>query len=143
MKKFSNHMAEQFRGKFIRRDRRIISHLLVSPPDTSLIRLWQASGARCQRDAQRCRNRSNQYIHRDDTLSSGAAATLSQLPEVFLETLKQYIESQRSERTSSREKSGNSRRKPVRNDGCVVYDRRIHPGTFLRTARVFCPAETL
>ena len=71
MKEFSNHMAEQFRGKVLSAETDIDHiHLLVS----------LSYPERC---ASVFRNRSNS-ISMGAIPHSGAAATLSQLPEVFL-----------------------------------------------------------
>ena len=82
MKEFSNHMAEQFRGKVLsaETDRDHI-HLLVSlPPNTNISVFVLSYPERC---ASVFRNRSNS-ISMGTIPHSGAAATLSQLPEVFL-----------------------------------------------------------
>ena len=75
MKEFSNHMAEQFRGKVLsaETDRDHI-HLLVSLPEQI-----------------------KQYIHGDDTSFWSRSYFIATTGSVSLETLKQYIESQRSE----------------------------------------------
>ena len=86
MKEFSNHMAEQFRGKILsaETDRDHI-HLLVSlPPNTNVSVFAEVSRLSCQ---ERCVSDS---LNRSNSTSmgmiphSGAAATLSPLPEAFL-----------------------------------------------------------
>ena len=86
MKEFSNHMAEQFRGKVLsaETDRDHI-HLLVSlPPNTNISVFVRSIKTQLSREMRkRFRNRSNS-ISMGTIPHSGAAATLSQLPEVFL-----------------------------------------------------------
>ena len=86
MKEFSNHMAEQFRGKVLsaETDRDHI-HLLVSlPPNTNIsVFVRSIKTQLSERCASDFRNRSNS-IFMGTIPRSGAAATLSQLPEVFL-----------------------------------------------------------
>ena len=85
MKEFSNHMAEQFRGKVLSAETEIIStcwyhcHRIPTYPSLS-----EASKLSCpEKCASDFQNRSNN-ISMETIPHSGAAATLSQLPEVFL-----------------------------------------------------------
>ena len=85
MKEFSNHMAEQFRGKVLstETDRDHI-HLLVSlPPNTNM--------------RKRFPEQIKQYIYGDDTSFWSRSYFIATTGSVSLETVKQYIESQRSE----------------------------------------------
>ena len=87
MKEFSNHMAEQFRGKVLsaETDRDHIRLLVSTATEYQHIRLCKKhQDSVIQRDAPSdFRNRSNS-IFMGTIPHSGAAATLSQLPEVFL-----------------------------------------------------------
>ena len=144
MKEFSNHMAEQFRGKVLsaETDRDHI-HLLVSlPPNTNISVFVRSIKTQLSREMRkRFPEQIKQYIYGDDTSFWSRSYFIATTGSVSLETVKQYIESQRSEEHQAR-KTNNSRRKPYWNDGCVVCNWRIHPRTFLRTAGVFC-AESL
>ena len=85
MKEFSNHMAEQFRGKVLSAETEIIStcwyhcHRIPTYPSLS----EASSLSYPERCASVFRNRLNS-ISMGTIPHSGAAATLSQLPEVFL-----------------------------------------------------------
>ena len=85
MKEFSNHMAEQFRGKVLSAETEIIStcwyHCHRIPTYPSLSEASRLSYP--ERCASVFRNRLNS-ISMGTIPHSGAAATLSQLPEVFL-----------------------------------------------------------
>ena len=85
MKEFSNHMAEQFRGKILSAETEIIStcwyHCHRIPTYPSLSEASRLSYP--ERCASVFRNRLNS-ISMGTIPHSGAAATLSQLPEVFL-----------------------------------------------------------
>ena len=137
MKEFSNHMAEQFRGKVLsaETDRDHI-HLLVSlPPNTNISVFVRSIKTQLSREMRkRFPEQIKQYIYGDDTSFWSRSYFIATTGSVSLETVKQYIESQRSEEHQAK-KTNNSRRKPCWNDGCVVCNRRIHPSDVLANGR--------
>ena len=101
MKEFSNHMAEQFRGKVLsaETDRDHI-HLLVSlPPNTNISVFVRSIKTQLSREMRKrfFRNRSNSISTGDDTSFWSRSYFIATTGSVSLETVKQYIESQRSE----------------------------------------------
>lgn len=100
MKEFSNHMAEQFRGKIIsaETDRDHI-HLLVSlPPNTNVSVFVRSIKTQLSREMRkRFPEQIKQYIYGDDTSFWSRSYFIATTGSVSLETVKQYIESQRPE----------------------------------------------
>jgi putative transposase len=100
MKEFSNHMAEQFRGKVLsaETDRDHI-HLLVSlPPNTNISVFVRSIKTQLSREMRkRFPEQIKQYIYGDDTSFWSRSYFIATTGSVSLETVKQYIESQRSE----------------------------------------------
>ena len=99
-KEFSNHMAEQFRGKVLsaETDRDHI-HLLVSlPPNTNISVFVRSIKTQLSREMRkRFPEQIKQYIYGDDTSFWSRSYFIATTGSVSLETVKQYIESQRSE----------------------------------------------
>ena len=100
MKEFSNHMAEQFRGKVLsaETDRDHI-HLLVSlPPNTNISVFVRSIKTQLSREMRkRFPEQIKQYICGDDSSFWSRSYFIATTGSVSLETVKQYIESQRSE----------------------------------------------
>ena len=109
MKEFSNHSGtdqtvylwgEQFRGKvlFAETDRDHI-HLLVSlPPNTNISVFVRSIKTQLSREMRkRFPEQIKQYIYGDDTSFWSRSYFIATTGSVSLETVKQYIESQRSE----------------------------------------------
>ena len=109
MKEFSNHMAEQFRGKVLsaETDRDHI-HLLVSlPPNTNVSVFVRSIKTQLSREMRkRFPEQIKQdipldilikNIYGDDTSFWSRSYFIATTGSVSLETVKQYIESQRSE----------------------------------------------
>ena len=105
MKEFSNHMAEQFRGKVLsaETDRDHI-HLLVSlPPNTNISVFVRSIKTQLSREMRkRFPEQIKQYIYGDDTSFWSRSYFIATTGSVSLETVKQYIESQRSEEHQSK-----------------------------------------
>ena len=139
MKEFSNHMAEQFRGKVLsaETDRDHI-HLLVSlPPNTNVSVFVRSIKTQLSREMRkRFPEQIKQYIYGDDTSFWSRSYFIATTGSVSLETVKQYIESSVLKNIRPR-KTNNSRRKPYWNDGCVVCNRRIHPSDVPANGRGF------
>ena len=100
MKEFSNHMAEQFHGKILsaETDRDNI-HLLVSlPPNTNVSVFVRSIKTQLSREMRkRFPEQIKQYIYGNDTSFWSRSYFIATTGSVSLETVKQYIESQRSE----------------------------------------------
>ena len=75
-----------------------------------------------------------QYIYGDDTSFWSRSYFIATTGSVSLETVKQYIESQRSEEHQAK-RDQKFQKKPCWNDGCVVCNRRIHPSDVLANGR--------
>ena len=108
MKEFSNHMAEQFRGKILsaETDRDHI-HLLVSlPPNTNVSVFVRSIKTQLSREMRkRFPEQIKQYIYGDDTSFWSRSYFIATTGSVSLETVKQYIESQRSEEHQAKRSS--------------------------------------
>lgn len=100
MKEFADHMAEQFRGKILsaETDRDHI-HLLVSlPPNTNVSVFVRSIKTQISREMRkRFPEQIKKYIHGDDTSFWSRSYFISTTGSVSLETVKQYIESQKTE----------------------------------------------
>ena len=108
MKEFSNHMAEQFRGKILsaETDRDNI-HLLVSlPPNTNISVFVRSIKTQLSREMRkRFPEQVKQYIYGDDTSFWSRSYFITTTGSVSLETVKQYIESQRSKEHQTKRSS--------------------------------------
>jgi len=139
MKEFSNHMAEQFRGKILsaETDRDHI-HLLVSlPPNTNVSVFVRSIKTQLSREMRkRFPEQIKQYIYGDDTSFWSRSYFIATTGSVSLETLKQYIESQRSEEHQAK-RGSKFQKKICWNDVWFVYNRRIHPAYVLANGQGF------
>lgn len=100
MKEFAAHMAELFGGELIsaETDRDHI-HLLVSlPPNTNLSTFVRSTKTQISREMRkRFPEQIGRYIYGKDTPFWGNSYFVSTTGSVSLETVKKYIESQRTE----------------------------------------------
>ena len=135
MKEFSNHMAEQFRGKILsaETDRDHI-HLLVSlPPNTNVSVFVRSIKTQLSREMRkRFPEQIKQYIYGDDTSFWSRSYFIATTGSVSLETV----------RTSGQNRFQIPEEKSVGMMSGLYTIGAFIPRTFLRTAGVFC-AETL
>lgn len=143
MKEFSNHMAEQFRGKVLsaETDRDHI-HLLVSlPPNTNISVFVRSIKTQLSREMRkRFPEQIKQYIYGDDTSFWSRSYFIATTGSVSLETVKQYIESQRCELLGHR--MAEHPKFPLNTDHSISAPLRISPHYTIRIAQAD-PLQTI
>ena len=143
MKDFSNHMAEQFRGKVLsaETDRDHI-HLLVSlPPNTNISVFVRSIKTQLSREMRkRFPEQIKQYIYGDDTSFWSRSYFIATTGSVSLETVKQYIESQRCELLGHR--MAEHPKFPLNTDHSISAPLRISPHYTIRIAQAD-PLQTI